>query len=68
MVERLFAGRDSGTAGVLDGIRQSGAVERTRAHIGEYAKRAESALEELDEGTAKSELQRLARELVEETP
>lgn len=68
MVERLFAGRESGTAGVLDGIRQSGAVERTRAHIGENAKRAESALEELDEGSAKSELQRLARDLVEDTP
>jgi len=68
MVERLFAGRESGLAGVLDGIRRSGAVERTRAQIREYSKQAESAVEELEDCAAKSELQRLARNLVEEIP
>jgi octaprenyl-diphosphate synthase len=68
MVERLYAGRETGTAGVLAGIRQSGAIERTRAQIGEYSLRAESALDELQDSPAKAELRRLARELVEEIP
>jgi len=66
MVERLYAGRDPDVAAVIAGIRQSGAIEQTRAKIAEYARRAEDAIDGLENTAAKAELQRLAGELLEE--
>ncbi len=66
MVERLYSGRESDTAAVIAGIRQSGAVDATRAKIAEYARRAEDAIGALKDSAAKAELQRLAGELLEE--
>ncbi len=66
MVERLYAGREQRADAVLAGIRESGAVEQTRAKIGEYAKRAENAIEDLENTPAKADLTRLAGELIEE--
>jgi octaprenyl-diphosphate synthase len=66
MVERLYAGREQEAAAVLEGIRTSGAIERTRAKIREYSKRAEDAIEDLENTPAKAELARLAVELIEE--
>jgi len=67
MVERLYSGRETGTAAVLDVVRRSGALERTRAHIAEYSEQAALAVDGLEASPAKTELQRLARELIEET-
>jgi len=66
MVERLYSGRESDTAAVIAGIRQSGAVDATRTKIAEYARRAEDAIGALKDSAAKAELQRLAGELLEE--
>ncbi len=66
MVERLYAGREPDVAAVIAGIRQSGAMEQTRAKIAEYARRAEDAIDGLENTAAKAELQRLAGELLEE--
>ncbi len=66
MVERLYAGRNPDVAAVIAGIRQSGAIEETRATIAEYSRRAEDAIGGLENTGAKAELQRLAGELLEE--
>jgi len=66
MVERLYAGREPDVAAVIAGIRQSGAIEETRATIAEYSRRAEDAIDGLENTAAKAELQRLAGELLEE--
>jgi len=66
MVERLYAGREPDAAAVIAGIRQSGAIEATRAKIAEYSRRAEDAIDGLENTSAKAELQRLAGELLEE--
>ncbi len=66
MVERLYAGREPDAAAVIAGIRQSGAIEETRAKIAEYSRRAGDAIDGLENTAAKAELQRLAGELLEE--
>ena len=53
-------------AAVIAGIRQSGAIEETREKIAGYARRAENAIDRLENTAAKAELQRLAGELLEE--
>ena len=66
MVERFYAGREQGAAAVLEGIRASGGVEATRATIGQYAKRAEDALADLEDTSAKAGLSQLAGDLIED--
>lgn len=66
MVERLYAGREPDAAAVIAGIRQSGATGETRATIAEYSRRAENAIDGLENTAAKAELQRLAGDLLEE--
>jgi octaprenyl-diphosphate synthase len=66
LVERLYAGREQNTAAVIAGIKQSGAIEETRAKIAGYARRAEDAIDGLENTAAKAELQRLTGELLEE--
>jgi len=66
MVERLYAGREQGAVAVLEGIRASGGVEATRATIGQYAKRAEDALADLEDTPAKAGLSQLAGDLIED--
>lgn len=66
MVERFYAGREPDGAAVIAGIKQSGAIEETRATIAEYARRAEDAIGGLEDTAAKAELRRLAGELLEE--
>jgi len=66
MVERLYAGREPDVAAVIAGIRQSGALDETREKIAEYSRRAENAIDGLENTAAKAELQRLAGELLEE--
>ena len=66
MVERFYAGKDDGTAAVIEAIGRFGGLDGTREQIAQYAERAKLSLAPLENSSAKTELARLADTLLAE--
>jgi octaprenyl-diphosphate synthase len=66
MVERFYAGKDDGTAAVIEAIGRFGGFDGTREQIAQYAERAKLSLAPLESSVAKAELSRLADTLLAE--